>query len=1249
MLEVRLLGQFDVRLEGEPVEIPSRPAQSLFAYLVLHPGKSHRRELLAGMFWPDSDEKNARSNLRHALWRLRKSIDEYIKADNMTVAFDPSARYQLDVERLDFEPDDTALEECFERLEGYQGELLPGFYDDWIVAERDRVEALFNQRMQQLTERLMREQRWAGVLEWAERWIARSSLPEEAFRALMQAHAALGDAAGVAMSYERLANSLHEDLGVEPSPQSQSLYKELTQGSSAFSARPAQPYDEAENEPAEWLAQTPTLPSFLQNGQEHPERTDVVGRDEELSELSRHLDSMLEGSGSVAFIVGEAGRGKTSLANVFARRAEIENEDLIVLVGGCDVYTGSDDPFQPFREIMSMMVGDVASHWPARSISREQAMRVWERSTQSASEVLRNAPILLDSIVPRRTVNARLAGDGAIDSSKALAAARETASTLAPHKNRILEEYTNVILGLAERSPLILILEDLHWIDPSSADLLLALAKSVPLSRVLIVGTYRPEEIRPGEDRREHPLRPALTEVKRRFGDVWIDLDAGDEARNRRMVESLIDREPNRLGSEFRQKLVEITAGHPLFVRDLLREMQERGDLVKNESGAWVQAGALNWDILPVRVEGVIEQRIGRIDAELREALSIASVQGELFFAEVVADVMGVDRNGLRRRFSRELEHLHRLVVEVSTERMGERQVSQFRFRHILIQRYLSQQLGQGELAHLHHATAVSIEHLFGEFKDRVAHRLARHFTEAGLSAEAVRYLAEAGRQALRASANQEAINLLDRALDLLALDEDRGQASDQSISSLLTARILRYSGEAYYRLGDLEESMQRLERALTHLGEAKIAGGNRLKVLLGLQVIRQIVHRLLPSSLMRRMGGDEEVLQERAYIYKMLAEVYLFFNDTVPTAYAALRALNTAELAGPSPELVRAYGDMAPAMPLLRLRRQGGHYRQRALRTAEEVGDPAATAYAHLSTGYYEAGEGDWGRARQSFERANQFHEAVGDLNLLGIGFDLLAHVAALEGQLGEHRSLSQDLLELSERSGSLQHKTWGLDGLALNAILSQGSDGLEEALALASDSLALIDQFPAATERMTVLTHLAEIRLMLGDEGEALSLCNQAADIMAQSPPASFALWTCYFALPSVLLELLERGPSSDAGDLQRQARWAAQQLRAFSKSYPIGRPRAEVVAGVLDFLTGRRKRGIHRCRTGIRFAEELGMPLEEAFAHCQLGRSLPDDDARRADHLSAAEDIYARHSARKGLELVQLASGRSGSRIQ
>ncbi len=230
MLEVRLLGQFEINMDGERIEIPSRPAQSLLAYLILRAGTAHRREKLAGLLWPDSDEKNARGNLRHAIWRLRQAIGaDYISSDKITVSFDSDREYWLDSEIVEREAQPSS-DELMGDLAVYGGELLPGFYDDWTVLDRERLRAVFEGKIQSLLDKLLAEQRWQEASEWGERWIALGHVPEPAYRAMMIAAAGMGDTAGVAEIYHRCEQALQLELAVEPSERTRRVFDELSSG-----------------------------------------------------------------------------------------------------------------------------------------------------------------------------------------------------------------------------------------------------------------------------------------------------------------------------------------------------------------------------------------------------------------------------------------------------------------------------------------------------------------------------------------------------------------------------------------------------------------------------------------------------------------------------------------------------------------------------------------------------------------------------------------------------------------------------------------------------------------------------------------------------------------------------------------------------------------------------------------------------------------------------------------------------------
>jgi len=229
-LAFRLFGHFDVRRNALPVEIASRHTQSLLAYLLLNPHIRHRRERIAGIFWPDSDVQNARAYLRQALWQLRKSLgDEFLLTDKLEIGINPSAEYSLDVATLT-KPisEDISVEDLIRIVSVYKNELLPGFYDDWVIIERERLKLIFQERIQLLLDKLYDQGHWQDMLTWGERWISLVQAPEPAYRALMKAHSALGDGSSIAKVYNRCVQDLDRELSVAPNSATHSLYARLT-------------------------------------------------------------------------------------------------------------------------------------------------------------------------------------------------------------------------------------------------------------------------------------------------------------------------------------------------------------------------------------------------------------------------------------------------------------------------------------------------------------------------------------------------------------------------------------------------------------------------------------------------------------------------------------------------------------------------------------------------------------------------------------------------------------------------------------------------------------------------------------------------------------------------------------------------------------------------------------------------------------------------------------------------------------
>ncbi len=317
-------------------------------------------------------------------------------------------------------------------------------------------------------------------------------------------------------------------------------------------------------------------------------------------------------------------------------------------------------------------------------------------------------------------------------------------------------------------------------------------------------------EVALGRGGERHPLQKVLSEFKRTYGDVWLDLAEGEERERRRFVDAFLETEPNCLGKEFRRVLADHTGGHPLFTVELLRDMQARGDLIRDEAGRWTQGPVLDWETLPARVEGVIEERVDRLEPELREILSVASVEGEAFTVQVVAQVQKMEERLLLRRLTRELEKRHGLVMEQAELLIDGERFSRFKFGHVLVQNYLYQQLSQGERRLLHGEVAAALQDCYGAQADEFAVQLAHHYHRAGDDVRALFYFTRAAENAHRVYANDEAYTHYTRAIEA---------AGRVSVAAASVIRPYLGRGLVCETLGNFEGALADYESALQLAG----------------------------------------------------------------------------------------------------------------------------------------------------------------------------------------------------------------------------------------------------------------------------------------------------------------------------------------------------------------------------------------------------------------------------------------------
>ncbi len=588
-----------------------------------------------------------------------------------------------------------------------------------------------------------------------------------------------------------------------------------------------------------------------------PNRPQVFGHERELNQLEGYLNTALTGNGQIVFLIGEAGRGKTTLLNEFARRVHQTHPDLLTVQGSCNAQAGVGDPYLPFRDMLGQLTGDLAARWATGHISRTQVLRLWEAVPHTIQTLIEYGPSLIDSLIPGPPLLRRLSAHTSPNSGwlaqleKLITPQSDSSKVL--EQSQLLNQVALILKQVAAQHPLLLLLDDLQWVDDASASLLFHLGRRLTGSRILLIGAYRPSEVAVGriidgsDKMAQHPLQPIVNEFKLTYGDIQLDLGQFIPAERRAFIDSILDSEPNHLDTSFRERLLWHTKGHPLFTVELLRDMQERGQLIQDETGHWVEGETEIDDRLPARVEAVIEQRIRRLDEPLQEMLLVAGVEGEIFTVQVLAHVLGLTEHKVLRTLTRQLEQIHRLTHEHSEIKAGDHHLNRYQFRHALFQQYLYEQLSQGERRLYHRQVAEALVALYADNLSEIVPQLAHHYRLAGDDAQAATYLVQAGDQARRLGAIVEAIRDYRAALarwpttdhvgqvkiqcnlgecllitgqttTALAILEEAYQLSGTLGNTVEAGTIQRIMGRAYWEQGQREISLQHYHQALTLL-----------------------------------------------------------------------------------------------------------------------------------------------------------------------------------------------------------------------------------------------------------------------------------------------------------------------------------------------------------------------------------------------------------------------------------------------
>ena len=760
-MQIHLLGDFRLILAGTLVTtIVQARMQSLLAYLLLHREAPHLRQRIAFLFWPDSSEDQALTNLRQLLHQLRRCLpecDKFLQIETKTLQWRPDAAYTLDV--ADFEQylsqATTAAAEGHYVLERmrlesairyYGGDLLNGFYEDWILPERERLSQAYSGALQRLVALVEEQHDYQLAIRYAEHLLRHDRLNETTYRGLMRLHELNGDRASALRVYHSCVTALTSELGVEPNIATQEAYHHLLnlKTPSDFHA------------PSIFMSET---------------RINLVGRLQEWNILHKTWRYAASGQATFVVISGEAGIGKTRLAEEFLE-------------------------------------------WAAQQGAKTARTRSYAAKGQlpyaSVIELLRANPLLvrlstLDHVWRKELV--RLMPELSVDHPDL---PKPEPISDPRQRLRLFEALARAVFSEHEK-PLVLMFDDLQWCDQDTLEWLRYLLHFDTGARLLIVGGVRPEELV-----QAHPLNSLLLDLHVREQIIEIELaplDANDTAALAEQASG------KRLTAEQAAQLYHYTEGNLLFVIETIRaEMSGNRFRPTFEYKSQIaDQEALSSTKMPSKIEAVIQFRLRQLSPQARDLVSHAACIGRAFSSGVLEQASGVNEEALVRGLD---ELWQRRIVR---EQGGD----VYDFTHDRIREVAYNQIPPARRKLLHRRVASALEKIHMAGPDAVSGQIAIHYERAGKYAGAISYYQRAAGVAKRTFSNAEVIDLINRAIAVLPLLPDTAERRRTELNMLITLgtaqMLVRGVGQSeaaqtFLRAWDLYQSQHEQDEAITAL-----------------------------------------------------------------------------------------------------------------------------------------------------------------------------------------------------------------------------------------------------------------------------------------------------------------------------------------------------------------------------------------------------------------------------------------------
>ncbi|TAH53144.1 MAG: hypothetical protein EYC68_04595 [Chloroflexota bacterium] len=530
----------------------------------------------------------------------------------------------------------------------------------------------------------------------------------------------------------------------------------------------------------------------------------LVGRERELQELTAALNELHSGQGQIVFVLGEAGIGKTRLVEE-GRRGTGD--------GGWGtenaVFSPTPDPQSPpprFLEGRALSYGQSLSFWTITQLVQNDLgivdgeheikirvalkKRVQELFAEKSAEVFPYLAHLL---------GVKLEGEQA-ERVKIL-----DGETL---KRQVLLSLAEYFLKLAQKQPTVLVLEDLHWADPSSLDALERLLRVTERAPLMLIALMRAETDKPAWRIRDLVAR----EYRRRFHEIELEPLAANDANA--LVDNLLAIAD--LPDALRQMILARAEGNPLFLEEILRALMEQGTIQRDENNHWYAKSPVSNLHIPDTLQALLLARIDRLEEDVKRTLQLAAVIGRSFLFKLLEAISDAERE-----LDWHLAQLERADLVHEKTRLPE---LEYMFKHSLTQQAAYASLVRERRQEFHRRVANALEKIFAERQEEFLGLLAYHFDRAGEKEKAIGYLIRAGDNARLSDAHEEAIAFYERAIELLRESGD----AEREAKTWLKLGLIYHANFEFDKAHEANEKAFALEQTLRQQASRALSADSR-------------------------------------------------------------------------------------------------------------------------------------------------------------------------------------------------------------------------------------------------------------------------------------------------------------------------------------------------------------------------------------------------------------------------------------